>query len=263
MILRSWNINGIRAAERKGFARWLSHTDSDVVALQEVRAAPDAIPPHLRQPEGWHAWHAAAHRPGYSGVSLLARQAADEVCTSLDDPDIDAEGRLLLARFGGLRVASVYFPNGSGRDRDNSRVPFKLAFYDRLLAHLERLDPRRTPTVVLGDWNTAHRAIDLARPRANETTSGFLPEEREAFQRWLDAGWTDAFRHFHPDAADAYTWWSQRQGVRDKNIGWRIDCALVSPAALPLLRRAWHEPEVQGSDHCPIGVEVDAPPAPA
>jgi exodeoxyribonuclease-3 len=256
--IASWNVNGVRASADKGLRDWLQRTAADVVCLQEVRALPGQIPVDLRDPPGWHAVYAPAERPGYSGVATWARRPWDELRTGLGDPRFDAEGRLLGARFGRLWVLGGYFPNGNGKDRDLSRIPYKLEFYETLRQQLQPLLDAGAPVVVLGDWNTAPQAIDLARPKENEKTSGFRPEEREALQRWIDAGWTDAFRHLHPQRAGAYSWWSQRPGVRAKNIGWRIDLALISPAALAFLRGAEVHPEVLGSDHCPISVEFDA-----
>ncbi len=255
--IASWNVNGVRASADKGLRQWLRGTAADVVCLQEVRAMPEQIPPDLREPPGWQVAYAPAQRPGYSGVGLWARRPWDELRLGLGEPQFDCEGRLQQARFGRLWVVGGYFPNGNGKDRDLSRIPYKLAFYEALRRQLQPLVEAGAPVVVLGDWNTAPQPIDLARPKDNEKTSGFRPEEREALQQWLTAGWTDAFRHLHPQRAGAYTWWSQRPGVRAKNIGWRIDLALVSPGALKFLRGAEVHPEVQGSDHCPISVEFD------
>lgn len=253
----TWNVNGLRACARKGFGRWLARSKADIVALQEVRALPDEIPPALRAPRGWNVEFAPAERRGYSGVATYARRKPDAVTRSLADPRFDVEGRLLLARFGKLIVANVYFPKGSGKDRDNSRVPYKLDFYRALFAHVEKLRRGGYRVVVIGDFNTAHREIDLARPRDNAKTSGFLPEERAEIDRWVAAGWVDVFRTFVPGGGH-YTWWSQRQGARERNVGWRIDYALASPAAMRFARGAWLEPRTRGSDHCPAGVELDA-----
>jgi exodeoxyribonuclease-3 len=250
----TWNVNGLRACARKGFGRWLAASGADVVALQEVRARPEEIPP---LPAGWHLELAPAERRGYSGVALLTRAKPDAVARSLDEPRFDAEGRLLLARFGRLVVANAYFPKGSGRLRDNSRVPYKLAFYRALFAKVERLRRAGFRVLVVGDFNTAHREIDLARPRDNRRTSGFLPEERAEIDRWIAAGWRDVFRAFVPEGGH-YTWWSQRSGARERNVGWRIDYALASPAAMRFARGAWLEPQVGGSDHCPAGVALDS-----
>lgn len=252
----SWNVNGLRACARKGFLDWLQSCGGEVVGVQEVRALPAQLPEEVRQPPGWHSAWSAAQRPGYSGVGLYARRPPDSVRTSLDDPEMDAEGRLQIAEFGPLLVANGYFPNGNGVNRDNSRIPFKLAFYRRLFDLLEPERREGRPILVMGDFNTAHQEIDLARPRENRETSGFRPEEREELARWLDAGWVDTFRRFQP-AGGHYTWWSQRWGVREKNIGWRIDYVLASEAAAQHLRAAAIYPQVKGSDHCPISVDLD------
>jgi exodeoxyribonuclease-3 len=208
-------------------------------------------------PKGWHVHLSAAERPGYSGVALLTRRAPDSIETDLGEARFDREGRLQIARFGRLCVANVYFPNGSGRDRDQSRVPYKLDFYRALFDRLSAERRRGRRVLVMGDFNTAHQPIDLARPKANEKTSGFLPVERAELSRWLDAGYTDTFRATHPGEAGHYSWWSQRQGARARNVGWRIDYVLLSRAALPFLRATHIWPEVLGSDHCPVGVDLD------
>jgi exodeoxyribonuclease-3 len=255
----SWNVNGLRAAEKRGFSRWLSRCGAEIVAVQEVRANLSDLPATLT-PEHlagrWHAHYSPAERKGYSGVALYSRRAPDAVDTSLTAPHFDCEGRLQIARFGKLVVVNGYFPNGNGKDRDNSRVPYKLAFYRALFDKLQRLRRGGYRVLVLGDFNTAHREIDLARPKSNHKTSGFLPIEREELDRWLRAGWVDSFRHFEP-GADHYSWWSQRQGARARNVGWRIDFVLASPAAMRFVERAFIQYRTQGSDHCPVGVEID------
>lgn len=257
MRVISWNVNGIRACVRKGFAGWLEQSGAEIIGLQEVRALPDEIPAEVRDAPGWHLETRPAERRGYSGVAFLSRRPAEEVRSSLGESRFDSEGRLLLARYGGLWVANVYFPKGSGRDRDNSRVPYKLDFYRALFDYLEPLRRDGERVLVMGDYNTAHREIDLARPRDNKETSGFLPEEREEFDRWIRSGWTDTFRHFETGPGH-YSWWSQRFGVRAKNVGWRIDYVLASPAAMPFVKGGFLLPSVQGSDHCPAGVDLDA-----
>lgn len=254
--LASWNVNGLRACGRKGFAAWLAGSAADLVGVQELRARPEDLPPALRDPPGFRAFFQPSERPGYSGVALFTRLPVDRVESSLGEPRFDREGRLQLAHLGRLVIANVYFPKGSGTLRDNSRVPYKLAFYRRLFRRLERLRRGGRRVVVLGDFNTAHREIDLARPRENRRTSGFLPEERAEIDRWLAAGWVDAFRLFEPGAGH-YTWWSQRLGARERNVGWRIDLVLVSPPVVPHLRAAWIAPGVRGSDHCPVGIDLD------
>jgi exodeoxyribonuclease-3 len=252
----SWNVNGIRSCESRGLSRWLAGCGADVVGLQEVRCPPEAVPDSLRRAEGWRLHVCAGERAGYSGVALLARREPDDLDTSLGEARFDREGRLQVARFGRLVVANVYFPNGNGPNRDHSRIPYKLDFTRALFEKLERLRRGGLRVLVMGDFNTAHREIDLARPRENVRTSGFTPAEREELDRWLRAGWIDTFRRFEPGPGH-YSWWSQRMGVRQRNVGWRIDYVLASPNVLPHLRAGFLEPHVLGSDHCPAGVVVD------
>jgi exodeoxyribonuclease-3 len=252
----SWNVNGLRACARKGFSRWPGRSGAEIVGLQEVRALPEQLPPNLQAPRRWHAYFAPAQRLGYSGVGLFSRRAADRVDTSLGETRFDAEGRVQIAHFGRLVLVNGYFPKGSGTNRDNSRVPYKLDFYRALFERLERTRRSGRRVLVMGDFNTAHREIDLARPKQNTETSGFLPEERAEIDRWIAAGWVDAFRRFEAGGGN-YTWWSQRFGVRAKNIGWRIDYVLASPAAMHHVRGASIHPRVTGSDHCPVSVDVD------
>ena len=251
----SWNVNGLRAVHRKGFLSWLAAADADIVGLQEVRARREQLPDDLIAPSGWSAHIVAGTRPGYSGVAIYARQPPDSVESSLGVRSFDVEGRVVMARFGALTIVNAYFPKGSGTNRDNSRVPYKLRFYKRLF---DVLAPELATgrVLVMGDFNTAHEEIDLARPRQNVENSGFMPIERRAFARWLRAGWVDTFRHFQKEPGH-YTWWSQRFGVREKNIGWRIDYVLASPAAMRFVRGAAIHPEIRGSDHCPVSVDLD------
>ncbi|WP_342381830.1 exodeoxyribonuclease III [Myxococcus stipitatus] len=256
MRVVSWNVNGLRSAHGKGFLPWLASAKAQVVGVQEVRARADQLPDEVRTPSRWKTHFNPAERPGYSGVGLFSRQEPDEMETRLGVPAMDSEGRLQLARFGKLTVANVYFPNGNGKDRDLSRIPFKLDFYRRLFSALEKPLRDGGRVLVMGDFNTAHQDIDLARPRENRETSGFRPEEREELDRWLRAGWVDTFRHFQKDGGH-YSWWSQRFGVREKNIGWRIDYVLASPGAMAYVKRAAIHPDVSGSDHCPVSVDLD------
>lgn len=251
----SWNVNGLRACAKKGFLDFLASSRADVVGIQELRAFPSQLPEAVRAPAGWHAAFAPAERKGYSGVALFSRQPPDQIETRLGIDEYDVEGRLLIAHFKRLAIATVYFPKGSGTARDNSRVPYKLGFYATLFERLQALR-RRGPVFVMGDYNTAHTALDLARPKTNAKTSGFLPAERDELTRWLDAGWQDTFRRQHPSEGDHYTWWRQWGNARADNVGWRIDYVLASPSAGKRVRDAFIWPEVMGSDHCPVGVDV-------
>src|SRR5262245_18776464 len=256
MRVVTWNVNGIRSCEAKGLSRWLASSEAHVVGLEEVRAKEDQLPPSLRAMEGWHAHVVAGRRAGYSGVALFSRTKPDEVKTSLGRSRFDREGRLQVAHFGRLSIANVYFPNGNGPNRDLSRVPYKLAFYRALFDRVSRLRDAGRRVLLMGYFNSAHREIDLARPRQNVGTSGFTPKERAELDRWIRAGWVDTFRRFEPGGG-LYTWWSQRMGVRSKNVGWRIDYVLCSEDVVPFLRGAFTRPDVLGSDHCPAGVELD------
>jgi exodeoxyribonuclease-3 len=252
----SWNVNGIRAATKKGFAGWLQSCKAEIVGLQEVRALPEQIPSEVLDASGWHTHFAPAERLGYSGVGLFARRKPDAVETQLGEPRFDEEGRLQIARFGRLVVMNGYFPNGNGKERDNSRVPYKLDFYAALFERAQRMRRGGYRVLVMGDFNTAHREIDLARPKENSKTSGFLPEERAELDRWIEAGWVDTFRASEAGAGH-YSWWSQRGGARARNVGWRIDYVLASPAAMRFVNDGFIHPEVMGSDHCPIGIHAD------
>jgi exodeoxyribonuclease-3 len=258
MRIVSWNVNGLRAVMGKGFVDYLDGCGADIVGLQEVRATADQLGEELAvlAARGWHVHISAAERAGYSGVALLSRGAPTHIETSLGVAEFDVEGRVQRARFGDLVVVNVYFPNGNGKERDNSRIPYKLAFTRRVFELLDAEQRRGAPVVVMGDYNTAPTEIDLARPKENQKTSGFTPVERAEFARLTELGWIDSFREFEK-GGDRYSWWSQRFNVRAKNIGWRIDLALVSPGLRPHLRGAFIEHTVMGSDHCPVGVDVD------
>lgn len=255
MRIISWNVNGLRACTRKGYSTFLRRCKGDVIGLQEVRAFPEQLEPRVRAPRNWHAHFFPAKRPGYSGVGIYSRQQPDRIESSLGDAQFDSEGRFMVAHFGRTAVASVYFPKGSGKDRDNSRVPYKLAFCAAVFDRIEHLK-KRGPVFVVGDYNTAHETIDLARPKTNTKSSGFLPIERAEFSRWIDAGWVDTFRALHPDEPDHYTWWRQFGGAREDNVGWRIDYVLASASAFKRVQRAFIWPNTLGSDHCPVGVDL-------
>lgn len=248
-------MNGLRACARKGFLEFLERSAIDVLCLQEVRAFPEQLEPPIRAPAGWHTYFQPAERPGYSGVAIYSRQPATRISSSLGEARFDVEGRFLVAHFDRLAVASVYFPKGSGRDRDNSRVPYKLDFYAAVLDAAQRLR-RRGPTFITGDFNTTHTEIDLARPQSNRRASGFLPEERAVIDHWLALGWVDSFRVRHPDEPGHYSWWRQVGDARAKNVGWRIDYVLASPSADARVAEAFLWPDTTGSDHCPVGVKL-------
>ena len=256
MRIVSWNVNGLRACAKKGFLDFIERSGADVVGVQEVRAFPEQLPEEVRAPAGWHTVFVPAERAGYSGVGFFSRHEPERIETKLSVPELDAEGRFVLIRVGRLALVNCYFPKGSGKDRDNSRVDYKMRFYGAVFDRIQRLR-RRYPTLVMGDYNTAHTPIDLARPKTNQKTSGFLPEERAEIDRWLEAGWSDTFRRQHPGEEGHYTWWRQWGGARENNVGWRIDSVLASPAATRRIGDTFIWPHELGSDHCPIGVDIE------
>jgi len=254
-LVYSWNVCGIRACAQKGMLEWLQRTKPSVFCAQEVRAEPAVVPPEVAAPPGYHAYWAPAERKGYSGVATFARRRA-EATVGIGIDRFDAEGRVLLTRVGDLDIYNVYFPKGVA---GGPRMQYKLDFYEAFLAYIDRAAQTGRNVVFCGDVNTAHHAIDLARPKDNLKTSGFLPEERAHLDEWVRHGWVDTFRHLHPDATGAYSWWTMRAGARERNIGWRIDYVFVHERLLPRLRRAGIAASVPGSDHCPVWVDIGPP----
>lgn len=253
LTIVSWNVNGIRAAERKGLMAWLERADADIVAFQEVKAQPEQLSETLRQPPGYHAHWCCAETKGYSGVATFSRRPPSSVARGLTDPRFDSEGRVLISSFDDLLLFNVYFPSGSSGP---TRVAYKLAFYERFAEVLRATLSAGYRVVVVGDVNTAYSEIDLARPRENRKISGFLPEERAALGAIFEAGVIDTFRHMYPTAA-SYSWWSQRSSnLRERNIGWRLDYILVSHNLRDAIVDARIHADVYGSDHCPVSVTL-------
>ncbi|MBI4423883.1 MAG: exodeoxyribonuclease III [Elusimicrobia bacterium] len=254
MRLLSWNVNGVRAVERKGFLDWFRGSKPDVLCLQETKAMPEQLSPALRAVEGYQVGWDWAEKKGYSGVATYSRAPHRDMVRGLGIDQYDREGRVLVTRFPRFTLYNVYFPNGKARPE---RLAYKLAFYDdffRLLEERRRAGEKKV--VICGDVNTAHREIDLARPKENRATSGFLPEECAWIDRLLAAGYVDTFRKFQT-AGGHYTWWDLQTRARERNVGWRIDYFFVSRELAPALRAAFILPEVQGSDHCPVGIDLE------
>lgn len=252
MKLMSWNVNGVRAAQKSGFLDWFRKADADVIALQEVKALPDQLDPELISPRGYRSiWH-PAEKLGYSGVAVYTRVDPTQVTEGLGIPEFDREGRVLQLEFPAFVLINTYFPNSQ---RDHARLPFKLAFCDAMLKHCMKLGKKGKNVVVCGDFNIAHEEIDLKNPKSNKDNAGFLPEERAWMTKFLAAGHSDVFREKNPGPGH-YTWWSYRPGVREKNVGWRLDYHIVNRDLADRVKRSWHEPSVRGSDHCPVGLEI-------
>ena len=253
MRLISWNVNGTRAAIRHGFRDWLSSDLPDVLCLQETRIHESQLTDSLRHFSGYHSHWTTAERTGYSGVATLTLERPATVRRGFGFPSFDVEGRVLLTQHQGVSLVNAYFRSGR---RGLERVEYKLEFYVALLDFCSKLRSEGHRLVVCGDLNTAHQAIDLARPKQNRKTSGFLPEERQALARWLDAGFVDVFRHLHPDAQE-YTWWTYRFNARSRNIGWRLDYFLVAEDLMDMVSDARILGHVAGSDHCPVELVLE------
>ncbi|MDE2009634.1 MAG: exodeoxyribonuclease III [Candidatus Omnitrophica bacterium] len=252
MKILSWNVNGIRAIEKKGFLEWLHQESPDILCLQETKAHPEQLSDTLLKPKGYYTYWSAAQKKGYSGVSIYSKVAPKTVSDVLGVAECDTEGRTLIADYGDFILFNIYYPNGG---QGNKRVPYKMKFYDTFLAKAESLRKKGRKIIVTGDVNTAHTPIDLARPKENEKNTGFLPEEREWVGKFISRGYVDTFRHFTKDGGH-YTWWDYYTGARARDVGWRIDYFFVTENLLPVLKKAYILKSVMGSDHCPIGIEL-------
>lgn len=256
MRIITLNANGIRAAARKGFFDWMARQKADVVCLQETKARVHQLAGDpVFFPRNWHlGFHDASSRKGYSGVAIYSRAEPDEILTHLGDPEFDAEGRYLEFRFGRLSVVSLYLPSGSSSEE---RQQAKFRFMDMFLPILREWMRSGRDYVLCGDWNIAHREIDLKNWRANQKNSGFLPEERAWMDRVFgELGWVDAYRHLYPDhGGEAYTWWSNRGRAWENNVGWRIDYQIVTPSMAQRLQQASVYRRKRFSDHAPLIVD--------
>lgn len=251
MRIVSWNVNGIRAIENKGFWDWFSEEQPEVLCIQETKAQPDQLSDRLLRPHGYETYWHSAERKGYSGVATFSRTAT-AVQHGFGVAEFDVEGRVLVSEHDGFLLLNCYMPNGK---QSQDRLDYKLRFYADLLDYGDRQHAAGRQLVICGDVNTAHKEIDLARPKENESVSGFLPEERDWIDRFLEHGLVDAFRAFHPEP-ERYTWWSYITRARARNVGWRIDYFLVSEALMPRVQDCDIMDEVMGSDHCPISLDL-------
>lgn len=249
----SWNVNGIRAIQNKGFMDWFMNHGGDIICLQETKAQPDQLSDSVKNIDGFKSHWFSAEKKGYSSVVIYTRIDPLKITNGFNNPDFDKEGRVIFAEYDKFVLANVYFPNGG---RGPERIKYKLDFYDELFFNLEKKYRYKKGIIVTGDFNTAHKEIDLARPKENVKTSGFLPEEREWIDKLINLGYVDVFRKFN-DKPEQYTYWDQISGARARNIGWRIDYFLVSDDFADKVNTARIHPEVMGSDHCPISIEIE------
>lgn len=252
MKIYSWNVNGIRAIEKKGFESWFEKLDPDILCLQETKASPDQLSAFLQQPKGYYAYFSSADKKGYSGVGVYSKVKPYSVRESFGIDKFDNEGRILRLEYENFLLYNIYFPNGG---QGPQRLAYKLEFYEVFLSILKEELPKYKNIIICGDVNTAHEEIDLARPKANEKNTGFLKEEREWISQLLEVGFIDTFRHKNKDEIK-YTYWDMKTRARDRNVGWRIDYFFVSKELNKYLAEAFILTEVLGSDHCPIGITL-------
>lgn len=254
MKLISWNVNGIRAIEKKGFIDMVYELDADVIGLQETKAQDDQVQEALSKLEGYEIFSNSAERKGYSGTAILTRKKPLSVSNDIGTAEHDAEGRVITTEFNDFYLVNTYVPNSGG---ELARLDYRQTWDAALLVHLLKLEAHK-PAVLCGDLNVAHRPIDLARPEANYNRSaGFTEQEIAGLDNYLTAGYIDTYRTAHPDTVK-YSWWSYRMGARKKNIGWRIDYFLASEKLKSKISNAFILNEFMGSDHCPVGIEIDA-----
>lgn len=253
LSLYSWNVNGYRAANRKGFLDWLYAEQPDIIGLQETKCHPGQLTDEERQPEGYYTYWASAERKGYSGTALMSRIKPDAVQIGIGKAEYDREGRTIVADYGDFVLITAYFPNGS---RDHSRVPYKMAYKADFLQFCNQLRAQGRRVIFCGDVNTAHQEIDLARPRQNQNTTGFLPIERAWIDEIVQQGYIDTFRYLYPDLEGAYSWWTYIGGARQRNVGWRLDYFFVSADLKDRIAGARIHADVLGSDHCPVSLDI-------
>lgn len=248
----TYNVNGIRAAINKGFVDWVKNTKPDILCLQEIKANPEQFDVSVFEKLGFkHYWY-PAEKKGYSGVAILSKDEPDTVKYGCGIDKYDNEGRIIQADFGDTSIISVYMPSGSSGDE---RQDFKMQWLEDFDNYISKLKKSRKKLIISGDYNICHKAIDIHNPVSNKNSSGFLPEEREWMEQFVNSGFIDSFRFFNQDPHH-YTWWSYRANARAKNLGWRIDYHMASKSIMENLERSVILPEAKHSDHCPVLLEV-------
>ena len=251
MKIISWNVNGIRAVYKKGFLDWFKKENAGIVCLQETKAEENQFPKDIKEISGYNFYSSSAVRKGYSGVCVWSKLVPQSVTAGIENEKFDNEGRILRLDFKDFVLFNIYFPNGGASDE---RLKYKLDFYDYFIEYLNKFKNKKV--IICGDYNTAHFSIDLARPKENEENTGFMPIEREKLDKLVSAGFTDSFRRFNKDSGN-YTWWDYKTAARSRNVGWRIDYFFVSGNMAKNLKNAAVLKDVQGSDHCPVSIELE------
>jgi len=251
--LLSWNVNGIRAQEKKGFLEWLTKESPDILCVQETKAHVEQLSDNLINPKGYKTYWCSGEKKGYSGVATFTKTEPKKTEKGFGNLKYDCEGRILIHYFDDFVLINIYYPNGQ---RDNERLKYKLGFYDEFLDFVDKLKDKGKKIIICGDVNTAHKEIDLARPKENVNNSGFLPVEREWMDKLVEHGYVDTFREFTKENGH-YTYWDTITRARERNVGWRIDYFFISPNLLKGLKKAFIMSDVMGSDHCPIGIEIE------
>jgi exodeoxyribonuclease III len=256
----SWNVNGLRSVAKKGFLKYLYNQDPDILCLQETKAQPDQLEEELVKPKGYFTyWNYPEERKGYSSVAIYAKQKPISVKRGMGQQEYDSEGRILVAEYGAFTLFCVYFPKGDVHPPRIHRLKYKLAFYDAFLEHLDLLRKSGKKLIICGDFNTAHTAIDIARPKENEKASGFLPVERAWIDKLISHGFVDTFRRFHEEP-NQYTWWDSKTRAKERNVGWRLDYFFVSDNLIESVQDSFILDNVKSiigsdaSDHCPVGI---------
>ncbi len=262
MKILSWNVNGIRAIEKKGFVDWLITESPEILCVQETKARAEQLSDKLKNPNGYESFWHLGERKGYSGVGVYVKKSLlnksnkiyiRQIITDFGSSVLSLEGRTMLIEFNKFKLFNIYFPNGKA---NTERLDFKLRFYEEFVNLIKDLIQKKQKIIVCGDVNTAHTEIDLARPKENSKISGFLPEERVWLDKFIKIGLVDTFRVFNRQGG-FYTWWDLKSKARQRNVGWRIDYFYISKNLLKNLKSAFILDKVYGSDHCPIGIEID------
>ncbi len=250
----SWNVNGIRAIQKKGFFDYVEKENPDILCVQETKAEPSQLDESLTNPKDYNViYHSCSRKKGYSGVATFSKQKPISARGGFGEEKFDIEGRVTETDFGDFVLFNVYFPNGG---MGEERVKYKLEFYEAFFNYCNKLRANGKKLVICGDYNTAHQDIDLARPDDNRKTSGFMDIERVWIDKIIEDGYVDTFREFNKEGGN-YTWWSMQTRARDRNVGWRIDYFFVDKILMPKVKNMYHQPSHQASDHCPIILELD------